>query len=197
MAVTLHLKNSRISFAHGLFTASAAVEGGPKKFGADFFIGPDTEVLEVVGDKKVPTTMEAAMLKVANDTWKGNGKKMLDSLEDSKKCYRDGDKKTDKAGNPRGGYEGTMYVTAKNATRPGTFAKDGSPVTQEDGVLYSGCYTYAIVELYGNAQPNKKGVFASLLGVRFHGDGDSFGGSRVAGADEFDAADGADADDIA
>lgn len=198
MSVTLHLKRARISYANGLYTASAAVEGGAKKFGSDFLIDDKTQVLEVLeGGKKVATTMEAALLKVANATWKGNGKKMLDALDARQKAYRDGNLKTDKNGNSVGGYEDVWYVTAKNAQRPGTFAKDGTPVTAEDGVIYSGCYTYAIIELYGNAAPNKKGVFASLLGVRFEDDGDSFGGGRAASADEFDAADGADAEDIA
>lgn len=198
MAVTLHIKNARLSFANGLFNASSLEEGQAKKFGADFIITPETEILKATPQGKVRTTLKAAMLEVANDTWKGKGEAMLNALEASKKCVRNGDTKLDKGGEVRDGYAGNWYVTAKNVKRPGTFAKDGTPVTEEDGVIYSGCYVYAIVELYGNAQPTKKGVFASLLGVRFEADGDSFGGGSTARADDFEpATEGADASDFA
>lgn len=199
MGVKLHIKKARLSFANGLFTASSLEEGQTKKFGADFILQPDTEVLEELpGGQKVKTTVEAAMLKVADEAWKGKGKAMLAALEASKKCHRDGDLKLDKAGEQRDGYAGNWYITAKNEKRPGTFARDGSAVTAEDGVIYSGCYVYAIVELYANVQPTKKGVFASLLGVRFEADGDSFGGGRTAQSNDFEpATEGADAGDIA
>ena len=198
MSVKLHIKKARLSFANGLFNASSLEEGQTKKFGADFIITPETEILKETPQGKVKTTLKAAMLEVANETWKGKGEAMLAALEASKKCVRNGDTKLDKSGEVRDGYAGNWYVTAKNVKRPGTFAKDGTPVTEEDGVIYSGCYVYAIVELYGNAQPTKKGVFASLLGVRFEADGDSFGGGSTARADDFEpATEGADASDFA
>jgi hypothetical protein len=199
MAIKLHIKGARLSFANGLFRASSLEPGQTEKFGADFIITPQTEVLKQLPDgSKVKTTLKAAMLEVANETWKGKGQAMLDALEPSKKCYRNGDTKVDKSGEVRDGYAGNWYITAKNVKRPGTFAKDGTPVTESDGVIYSGCHVYAIVELYGNAVPTKKGVFASLLGVRFEADGESFGGGSTARADDFEpATDGADAEEIA
>lgn len=199
MATKIHLLNTRLSFANGLFTASSMEEGQQKKYGADFIITPDSKVLLVSADgTKKPTTMAAAMLLEANLGWKGKGAPVLAALEASKKCYRDGSLKLTGTGEARDGYDGNWYVTAKNATRPGTFDAARRPVTQEDGVLYSGCYVNAIVELYSNTQPTKKGVFASLLGVQFVGDGDSFGGGRAAGADEFDdVTEGAGAEDFA
>ena len=196
MGVKLHIKGARLSFANGLFTASSLEDNQTKKFGCDLILVPGAEVLEVLPDgTKRKTTIEAAMLKVADEAWKGKGKAMLAALEASKKCHRDGDLKTDKAGEPRDGYAGNWFITAKNAQRPGTYARDGSPVTAEDGVVYSGCYVYGIVELYANVQPTKKGVFASLLGVRFERDGDAFGGGGTAASDDFDPA--TDAADIA
>ena len=201
MTVKLHIKNARLSFANGLFRASSLDPGQTEKYGCDLIITPDTVIEEKLPDgrkRKVETTAQAALLKVADEAWKGKGKQMLDALEASKKCLRDGNTKVDKAGEVRDGYEGNWYITAKNVKRPGTFARDGSPVTEADGVLYSGCYVYAIVELYANVQPTKKGVFASLLGVRFERDGDSFGGGRTATSDDFEpATEGADADEIA
>ncbi len=196
MSVKLHIKGARLSFANGLFVASSLEENQTKKFSIDLICLPTTKIHRDTSEGKL-VTMDQIFLEVANDTWKGKGATMLAALEPSKKAWRDGNTKLDKGGTLRDGYEDNWYLTAKNATRPGVFAKDGSPVTQEDGIMYSGCYVYGIVEIYGNAAAGKKGVFASLLGVRFEGDGDAFGGGRAAGADEFGAAEGAGANDFA
>ena len=97
MSVKLDIKKARLSFANGLFRASSMEPGQQEKFGADFIIGPDTEVLKETPQGKVKTTIKAAMLEVANETWKGKGQAMLDALEASKKCYRDGNLKLNKA----------------------------------------------------------------------------------------------------
>lgn len=183
----LKITNCRVAFAHGLFKATAMEEGQQPKFGADFILGPEAKVFEVLADKKaVPTDMKKALLAVANETWKGKGAEMLEDLEASKKCYRNGNRRVNKSGDIYDGYEGHWYVTAKSPVRPGLFGAEGQPVTEEDGVIYSGCYVDVIFDLYGNAQPKKKGVFAGLTGVKFRADGDAFGGGRVATADDFE-----------
>lgn len=194
----LHLQNVRVSFANGLYTASAFEAGQQEKFGADFILQDDSVVLQVNADgSKTKTTIKAAELAVANEAWKGNGAKMLASLEPSKKSIRDGDKRTNGAGDIYEGYEGRTYVTAKTPTRPLLIDQARRPVTEEDGVIYSGCYVNAIIEIYANTVAKTKGVFAGLKGVQFVRDGDSFGGSAPAKADEFDAVEGAGADDFA
>lgn len=195
----LKITNARVAFAHGLFKASAVEEGQQAKFGADFILEPESKVFEMTADKKlVPTTMKDAMLKVANETWKGRGAEMLEDLEASKKCHRNGNRRVNKSGDVYEGFEDRWYVTAKAATRPGLYNLDKSPVAEEDGVIYSGCYVNVIFDLYGNSQPKKKGVFAGLTGVQFAKDGDSFGGGGAAKADDFDdLSTGAGADDFA
>lgn len=196
----LMIQNARVSFANGLFTATALEEGQTKKFGADFIIDDKTTVLEVRADgSKVKTTLKAAELAVANEAKKGKGQEWLDDLEASKKSYRNGNKRKNKSGEVYEGYEGRWYVTAKNATRPTLLDKGRQPVTEEDGVIYSGCYVNVSMDLYANTVPKRQGVFAGLKGVQFAGDGDSFGGGGgTARADEFDeVTEGADADDIA
>ena len=193
------ITNARIAFAHGLFTASALEEGQQPKYGADFIIQDDSVVTEIKADKsKVKTTMKEAMLTVANEAWKGKGASMLEDLEASKKCYRNGNKRVNKSGDTYEGFEDHWYVTAKSASRPGTYNRDRSPVTKDDGVIYSGCYVTVIFDLYANTDPKRKGVFAGLTGVQFIKDGDSFGGGGVAKADEFeDLSSGSDAGDLA
>lgn len=194
----LHLNNVRVSFANGLYKATAMEAGQQEKFGADFILQPDSVVLRVNADgTKTKTTLKDAELAVATEAWKANGAKVLASLEASKKAIRDGSKRVNKAGDVYEGYEGNTYVTAKSATRPLLVDANRQPVTEEDGAIYSGCYVNAIVELYANTQPTKKGVFAGLKGVQFVKDGDAFGGGAPAAATEFDVVEGADAADFA
>lgn len=199
MAIKLLISNTRVSFANGLFTASALEEGQQKKYGADFILQDDSTVYEVDpvdSKKRTKTTLKAAELKVANEAWKGKGEAMLKSLEASKRAIRDGDLRLDKSGAVRDGYEGRQYVTAKNVQRPTVVNNIGEPVTEEDGTVYSGCVVHVMLSLYANTEAKKKGVFASLQGVRFARDSDRFGGGGVARADEFDGLE-EDADDIA
>ena len=194
----LHLLNVRVSFANGLYKASAFEPGQQEKFGADFIEQSDSVVMRVNPDgTKTKTTLKDAELAVATEAWKANAAKVLSTLEPSKKSLRDGSKRVNGSGDAYEGYEGHWYVTAKSPTRPLLIDQARQPVTEEDGVIYSGCYVNAIVEFYANAQAGKKGVFAQLKGVQFVRDGDSFGGGAPAKADEFDAVEGADAGDFA
>jgi hypothetical protein len=194
----LHLLNFRVSFANGLYKASAFEPGQQEKFGADFIEQSDSVVMRVNPDgTKTKTTLKDAELAVATEAWKANAAKVLSTLEPSKKSLRDGSKRVNSSGDAYEGYEGHWYVTAKSPTRPLLIDQARQPVTEEDGVIYSGCYVNAIVEFYANAQAGKKGVFAQLKGVQFVRDGDSFGGGAPAKADEFDAVEGADAGDFA
>lgn len=194
----LHLNNVRVSFANGLYKASAMEAGQQEKFGADFILQPDSVVLRVNADgSKTKTPLREAELAVATEAWKANAAKVLATLEGSKKSIRDGDLRVNKAGDVYEGYAGNWYVTAKSPTRPLLVDQNRVAVTEEDGTIYSGCYVNAIVELYANTQPTKKGVFAGLKGVQFVKDGDAFGGSAPAAANEFDVVEGADAADFA
>lgn len=194
----LHLNNVRVSFANGLYKASAMEAGQQEKFGADFILQPESVVLRVNADgTKTKTTLKDAELAVATEAWKANASKILATLEASKKSVRDGSKRVNKSGDVYEGYEGNWYVTAKSPTRPLLIDQNRQPVAEEDGTIYSGCYVNAIVELYANTQPTKKGVFAGLKGVQFVRDGDAFGGGAPAAATEFDMVEGADAADFA
>lgn len=191
MAVKLFVENARIAFAKGLFVAEAMEEGQTKKFGADFLLHEGSKVFkvtEVDGVKtRTPVKVSEAMIEVANEVWKGKGKEMLAALEGSKKCYRDGNLRMTKAGEVYAGFEGLKYISAKNQTRPTVINKDRTPVAEADGVIYSGCYVNVSLEIYGMSDPKKKGVHASLKGVQFFADGESFGGGGAAASvDEFD-----------
>jgi hypothetical protein len=182
----IKIVNARVSFAHGLFKATAMEEGQQPKFGADFILQEESQVFKKVEDKWVAATVKDVMLAVANEAWKGKGAEILGDLEASKKCYRNGDKRRSKSGDVYEGYEGHWYITAKNATRPTVVDRNRAPVQESDGTVYSGCYVNVIMDIYAVTDPKRKGVFAGLRGVQFSKEGDAFAGGGVAKADAFD-----------
>lgn len=96
------------------------------------------------------------------------------------------------------GFPGNFYLSPSNDTRPTAVDRDKSPLTKDDGKLYSGCYVNAKVEIW--VQDNNYGqrVNATLLGVQFVKDGDAFGaGAPPANPDDFPDldAEGGDEDD--
>jgi hypothetical protein len=206
MSIKLKVTNTRVGFAHGLFKARAMEEGQQAKYGADFILTPESKVFKQNPDKSwTETTLKAAQLEVANEAWKGKGAEMIEDLEASKKSYRNGNKRKNKDGEIYEGYEDAWYVTAKSATKPKLFDRrpknaDGTEnlVTEESGIIYSGCYVNVTFDLYANTQAKNRGIFAGLTGAQFVKDGDSFGGGGTAKADDFDdLGDGADADGMA
>lgn len=204
MAVKLRVTHTRVGFANGLFTARAIEEGQTAKYGADFILTPESKVFRLtkVNDKTVSTlvpgktplaALRAIQLEVANDTWKGRGAQMLEDLEASKKGLRDGNKRIDKSGEIWNGYEDTWYLAAKSERKPAIKNRDKSIITEESGIVYSGCICAAIFDMYGNSVAKKKGVFNGLTGVQFFADAEAFGGGGVARDDEFeDLEDGTD-----
>lgn len=206
MSVNLRIDGARISFANGLWTAAAAVEGGAKKFGADFIVGDDAKVLRRTGEapnfKWVPCTLDEAQKLARLEVFNGDTKKAdawFNALDERQKAVREGDKKLDKAGEVREGYEGFKFIVAKNKSRPPVRLADRSEVTSVDeSPINSGDYVNVRLELYAWLKTGQKGLFASLLGTQFAGKGDSMGGGGAkAGADEFDdVAEGADAGDF-
>lgn len=90
-------------------------------------------------------------------------------IRDDKLALRDGDdEKYD-------GYEGMMYVAARSDRRPKVFDRDKSPLTEDDGVIYSGCIVNAVVRFWPQNNKWGKRINASLEGVQFVRDGEAFG----------------------
>lgn len=207
MGIKIRLNNVRLGFAQQLFTPSSVEEGKELKYGCDSLLVRGHSVVKaVVGGTKeaptttwVPTTMEQVLKDVANETIKGGkGDAWLAALENSKKCYRNGDTRVTKGGDPYEGYEGVWYVAAKSKARPLIIDEKKQPLTIADGKPYSGCYANVVIEVYGMGDPKKKGVHAAIKSVQFVKDGDAFGGGAPSSPDDFDEiAEGSDATDLA
>ena len=76
--------------------------------------------------------------------------------------------------------------TASATVRPNVVNKDMSPITEEDDIIYAGCYVHATVSLWAYDHPKGgKGVSANIRAVMFHKDGEPFGAGPVDVEDEF------------
>jgi len=177
------LKNVRLSFP-ALFKAEAFKPGDEPKFKATFLVAkgdPQEKVIEAkilaILKEKSPAKADAILKSIRNNP--------------NKFCWSDGDTKS------YDGYEGMMALSCKAKTRPTVIAADRSPLDEEDGKPYPGCYVNASIDLFAYDNSGV-GVSASLRGVQFVSDGDSFSGSRPADSDEFEEVTaGADAEDFA
>jgi hypothetical protein len=173
------LKNVRLSFAH-LFRPQAFGDGeGEPKYNCNFLIDPSTKE-----GKANLRAIEDAIEYVKKEKWPKGAPK----LSEGKICLRDGNN------TEYDGYEDMMYVSASNARRPLVLDRDKTPLNEEDGVIYSGCYVDAIIRIW--AQDNKYGkrINASLEAVRFRRDGEAFGAAPP-DPDEFDDLDDEDEED--
>lgn len=172
MAEKLIIKNARLSYAH-LFKADAIAEGSEPKFSASIIIRKD--------DPQV-ANIKAAL-------WKALQARFADKLKSGSwpsslhNPLKDGDEMADD--HPE--YAGCWVLRSSSKTRPIVLGRRKEALTEEDGVIYSGCFcNFSLAAAAFDAQA-KKGVTVYLNGVQFVQDGD-----RLAGFDatnDFDSLD--------
>ncbi len=131
--------------------------------------------------------ISAAVSAVAKEKYGDDWKTFYDEFADDQKGLRKGNLKRDKSDQVYSGFEDMLYVVARNETRPGVFDRDTSPLVEEDGKPYSGCYGNVEIDIWAlKKQGVKKRIVTDLLGVQFTRDGDAFGtGSAPSKADSF------------
>jgi hypothetical protein len=126
--------------------------------------------------------LKAVLRKVAQGKWKDKAGDVLKQLvAQDRVCLHDGDTKANYEGFP-----GNLYVSASSKIRPLALARDKTPLSEGDGVIYSGCRVNAKLDIW--AQDNKFGkrLNAQLQGVQFCVDDEAFtGGGRPADVSEF------------
>lgn len=168
----LQLQNVRLAFPV-LWEAKTVNGEGEPAFSASFLLPPDHPGVKAINE---------AIEKVGKDKWGGKWDAVKKELEAKDKLpIHDGDAKSDYAG-----FEGMLYVNARNKTRPLVIDRDKSPLVQSDGRPYAGCYVNASLELWPQANDYGKRINASLRGVQFLKDGEAFAGGGSASEDEFD-----------
>lgn len=165
MAETSNLKltNVRLSFPK-LWTAKSYKTGDKPKFGANFLIDKED-------NEELLKQVKGAIWGAAKEKF---GEKAADMFKKNKIaiCLHEGaDKDYDGYG------EQNMYLSASSSKRPLIIDRDRTPLTEEDGRPYAGCYVNAIVRIW--IQEDGKWVNAELLGVQFASEGEPFGGGRI------------------
>jgi hypothetical protein len=98
-------------------------------------------------------------------------------------CLHDGSEKPDTDGYG----PGVMYVSASERKRFPIVDKDLTPLAEEDGKPYAGCYVNASIRLWVQDNQYGKRINAAIVAVQFAKDGDSFGAAPVNVEDEFAA----------
>lgn len=137
--------------------------------------------------------INAAIEKVAKEKWGAKAEGILKTLRAGGKiCFKDGAEKSNYEG-----FEGCWFIAANNTSRPLILDRNKAALAKGDGKPYAGCYCNVNIEIYAQDNAWGKRINASLRGVQFVKDGDSFGGGAPASADEFDSVDeGADAESL-
>lgn len=170
--MSVKLKDVRLAFPN-LFVPKAFEAGGKADFNGAFLLPKDhPQIAEI----------KQAMKEAAKEKWGAKAQDTYALLEkQGKLAMRDGDTKPD-----LDGYEGHMFINARNKTKPTVVDKDKSELSESSGKPYAGCFVNVILEFWAQDNQYGKRINASLGGVQFLRDGDAFSGGRPASADDFD-----------
>lgn len=143
---------------------------------------------KILSGSAADEAIERAIVVAAKAKWPGKDKNgnpkykgILKKLRATGKvCYTDGD-------GDREEYEGMKVLKASNVQRVKVRNKAGDDdLSQEDGVLYSGCHTVLVAQIWAQDNDFGRRINASLKGVQFWKDGEAFSGGGVATDDDFD-----------
>ena len=168
----IKLNAVRLSFPQ-LFEAKTVNGEGKPAFSAAFLISPKDPQIAMIN---------TAISTVAAEKWGAKADAILKTIRAADKtCLHSGDLKSN-----YDGFEGMMYISARNPLKPSVVDTNRSPLVAEDGRPYAGCYVNAVLELWTQDNNYGKRVNATLMGVQFYKDGESFVGGGVADADDFD-----------
>lgn len=175
---TTKLLNVRLAFPQLWNASKGEGQDGDPKFSGNFLMEPNSPAHKAA---------KAAIDAVVTAKWGAKGAAVLKALNKDKNALRNGDEHLDKSGEPYMGFEGMLYVVAKNKTRPTIIDQLKNPLTEVDGKIYAGCYVNAHVEFKAGDIPGAgKVLWAVLTGVQKVADGEAFSGGRPASPDEFD-----------
>jgi hypothetical protein len=164
----IHLKNVRLSYP-SLFR-KAIFQGNETKFEATFLISKEDTLTKQLLDSAIAAAVADAKIKMPKE---------------DKLCLKDGDSCE------YDGYADHWSLKASSNKRPTVIDRDRTPLVEEDGKPYAGCYVNAIVDIWVMNNQYGKRVGANLYGVQFLKDGEPFAAGDVDVTEEFD-----DLDDI-
>ena len=181
MSKKIMLRNVRLSYEH-IFKATAFDDTQEAKYSATFIIPKDHADLPAVKKAYFEAGKEAFASDFGGTGWP---KGYTCSLKDADKDV-DGSGELLAEKNPA--YKGCYILEANSTRRPVAINRNKAAITEEDGIIYSGCYVNASLAAAGYTFGKvKKGVKCYLNGVQFVKDGERFGSDAMS---DFDALDG-------
>lgn len=177
MSKSIRLDNVRLSYEH-IFTPSKFDEGQDAKYSATFIIPKNHPQIGALKKAMFEAGKEMFATEFAGKEWPRG---FTCSLKDADvEVNSMGEVLSDR--NPA--YKGCYILDANSTKRPPVYNRDRSLLTEEDGVVYSGCYVNALIGIKGYTFGKvKRGVKCYLNGVQFNHDGERFGSDT---SDAFD-----------
>lgn len=183
MATQVKIINVRLAFPN-LFEADTKYG----RFGASFPIVPGSDNAKRLAE---------AVAAVAKEKWGAKAEGILSQIKSKGDIGYQEMPKRNGEGQVYDGFENMHTLNASAKTRPAVIDRDTSPLTQQDGKPYAGCYVDASVEFWAQDNTYGKKINATLRWVQFRADGESFSGAAPVSQDEFESiAEGADAGDL-
>lgn len=181
MSKKIMLRNVRLSYEH-IFTPSAFDDSQDAKYSATFIIPKNHPDLPAVKKAYFEAGQETFPSDFNGGAWPRGYTCSL----------KDADKDTDSNGTllaeKNDAYKGCYILEANSTRRPVALDRRKAAVTEDDGIIYSGCYVNASLAAAGYTFGKvKKGVKCYLNGVQFVKDGERFG---MDASSDFDALDG-------
>jgi hypothetical protein len=171
-SATVRLRHVRLSYPALFQMRGWKNEPDKKSFGASFLFPRD-------GTKDQHKNTEVALKALRHCI--AVGLKGVNPGQD-RVCVRSGAAKADKEGYG----PDVVYIATKAYKRPVVVDVDNSPLAEEDGKPYAGCYVNATVRFRVQNNSYGKRVNAQLKAVQFCADGEPFGEGSVDPDEEFE-----------
>lgn len=161
------LKNVRLSFP-SLFNTEVYGGADTEKYAATFLIPKSDKTVQAIES----ACQQALKEKYGDKIPKGFKMPLVDG----------DDKEYD-------GYANHYSIKATTKKRPTLINRDKTPIVEEDGIIYAGCYVNASIDIWVMDNSYGKKVLASLNAIQFAKDGEAFGSGGGNAADDFESLD--------
>lgn len=166
---TILVKNVRLSYPH-LFE-KFAMEGDDEakaRYSGKFLLDKDTHAEEIKAIRR-------HLMELQKEWFKGK-------IGGDKLFFKDGEDSGKEE------QEGCWVISAGDPKRrPQVLDKDKSPITEEDDIVYAGCFVHVLIRPWKQNHPKYgKRINANLIGVQFAKDGERFGEEPIDASEEFD-----------
>jgi len=189
------VKNVRLSF-NDLFTPKS-INGGAPKYTATLICSDETKLRFANKEGEQVIVPHGKLQAVCEHVLKEKFGKLPAKADNWVYNKADGSTTRDEYVNDDGDYWAgfdaeTLYISAG---KPEAKCKDGKmtvldqrrePIAENSGLLFSGCYVNAVLDIYAYDGDSGKGVTASLEGIQLLRKGEPLGFTKIDVESEFD-----------